>query len=397
MEQTLAMRVANFMDSRLEDLQRKGVLATAPDVYNPGRAYAKVVHFSPYSSDAALADELQRGGIELICYDPRPRHPLRALRDVVRIVRILRRERINIIRGRLPYVGSLIGCIAGRILGIPCVVSLGGDNRIAQELGGHFYFQSRMLSYGMEALVLRLCSRIIVPNRFTASYVAGIIGQRALQKCIVIPWMIEEVPQAGREDASVRARLGLADDAALVPIIGFLNRYKFTDRVFDAIAALDLPQGARPIFVFCGDGPLRAEGERRFAGRADVRFTGWQERAIVEALLREAAFVLVPMSGFVLLEAASAGKPVVTSRVEWHSELVTDGETGMLVDPAEPQQWTSAIAAMLAEPDRAQAMGRALRQRYLADYRPERARALEIALYQELAHRNGADTGASAR
>ncbi len=397
MEQALAMRVANFMDSRLVDLQRKGVLASAPDVYNPGRAYAKVVHFSPYVSDAVLADDLRKSGIELVCYDPRPRHPFRALRDLVRIVRILRRERINIIRGRLPYVGSLIGCIAGRILGIPCVVSLGGDNRVAQELSGRFYFQSRTLSFGMEALVLRLCSRIIVPNRFTASYVAGIIGQHALRKCVVIPWMIEEVPQTGADDAGFRARLGLADDAALVPIIGFLNRYKFTDRLFDAIAALELPAGPRPVFVFCGDGPLRADGERRFAGRTDVRFLGWQDRAVVAALLREAAFVLVPMSGFVLLEAASAGKPVVTSRVEWHSELVTDGETGLLVDPAEPAQWAGAIATMLAEPTRREAMGRSLRVRYLEEYRPERARALEIALYQELAHQSRASARATAR
>ncbi len=397
MDQARAMRVANFMDSRLEDLQRKGVLATAPDTYNPGRAYAKVVHFSPYSSDAVLADELLRGGIELVCYDPRPRHPLRALRDLVRIVRILRRERIDIIRGRLPYVGSLIGCAAGRILGIPSVVSLGGDNRIAQELSGRFHFQSRMLSYGMEALVLRLCTRIIVPNRFTASYVAGIIGPRAHEKCAVIPWLIEEVAPKGADDASLRARFDIAEDAVLVPIIGFLNRYKFTDRLYDALAMIEPVRGPRPVFVFCGDGPLRAEGERRFAARADVRFIGWQERAVVAALLRAAAFVLVPMSGFVLLEAASAGKPVVTSRVEWHCELVGDGETGLLVDPEAPRQWADAILRMLAEPERANAMGRALGARYRKDYRPERARALEIALYEELAHRGRAHAEAGAR
>ncbi|HUK60475.1 MAG TPA: glycosyltransferase family 4 protein [Stellaceae bacterium] len=397
MDQALAMRVANFMDSRLEDLKRKGVLAIAPDIYNPGRAYAKVVHFSPYASDAALTDELRKRGIELQCYDPRPRHPLRALRDVVRIVRILRREHINIIRGRLPYAGSLIGCVAGGILGIPSVVSLGGDNRVAQELSGRFYFGSRMLSYGMEALVLRLCSRIIVPNRFTASYVARIIGQRARDKCVVIPWMIEEVGPAGADDAGLRARFGIAEDAQLVPIIGFLNRYKFTDRLYDALDMIELPRGPRPVFVFCGDGPLRADGERRFAGRADVRFIGWQERAVVASLLRAAAFVLVPMSGFVLLEAASAGKPVVTSRVEWHSELVADGKTGLLVDPEAPRQWADAILRMLAEPERAAEMARALGARYREEYRPERARALEIALYQELAHQGDAHAEARAQ
>lgn len=393
MEQALAMRVANFMDSRLEDLQRKGILSGASEVYNPGRAYAKVVHFSPYDSDAVLAEELRGAGIELVCYNPRPSHPLRAMRDVARILRIIRRERINIIRGRLPYVGSLIGCIAGCMLGIPCVVSLGGDNRIPQVLSGRYYFRSKFLSYRMETLVLRLCSRIIVPNRFTASYVAGIIGPRVAQKCVVIPWIIEEVPDSGAEDAGLRERLSLPLQALVVPIIGFLNRYKFTDRLFAALAALDVARTRPLVFVFCGDGPLRAEGERRFAARTDVRFIGWQERGVVQALLRAAAFVLVPMSGFVLLEAASAGKPVVTSRVEWHSELVVDGESGLLVDPTDPRQWARAIETLAAAPERAQEMGRALREHYLSEYRPERARGLEIALYRELVHHCGTPDG----
>ncbi|HUZ75742.1 MAG TPA: glycosyltransferase [Stellaceae bacterium] len=380
MEHDPPIRVANFMDSRLDDLHRKGVLASAPGIYNPERAYSKVVHFSPYPSDISYAAPLAAGGIDLMCYDPRPRHPLRALRSIIGIVNRIRREKINIIRGRSPYAGSLIGCIIGRLLGIPSVVSLGGDNRIAQELNDRYLFNSRLISYRMEWLVLRLCNRIIVPNRFTKSYVAGIIGSRAAEKCAVIPWISEEAPASVIDVDTLRARLSLPPGRQIVPIIAFLNRYKFTNILYEALAE---PRDDL-VFVFCGDGPLRSEGEARFANRDDVRFIGWQDRAVVHSLIRAAPFVLVPMSGFVLLETASAGKPVITTRVEWHSELVEDGVSGFVVEPTDIMQWRRAISAMHENRDRALAMGRALHQRYEREYRPQRSRALELALYEEL-------------
>ncbi|HLI13646.1 MAG TPA: glycosyltransferase family 4 protein [Alphaproteobacteria bacterium] len=377
--------VANFMDSSLHALAAKGNLSTVGETYNPNKAYRKVIHFTPHEKDLAFSGHFGDYRIELVSYRYYSINPIFFIAALGRVVRALRRFRATIVRGRLPYLGSLLGCIGAKLLGLPVVVSLGGDNRISQAMEGRYNFNSRMISFGMEALVLRLCDRIIVPNRFTLDYVARIIGaRRATAKGVVIPWQIERIPAQPADDIATLARVGLPSDAALVPIIGFLNRYKFTDKLYDALEGWR-PAPARPFaFVFCGDGPLRLEGERRFAGRADIRFLGWQERPVIHALLRQAAFVLVPMSGFVLLEAASLGKPVITSRVEWHAELVEHGRSGMLVEPSEPLEWRRAIETLLGDPDAAASLGGALKARFERDYAPEQAKQRELALYRQL-------------
>jgi glycosyltransferase involved in cell wall biosynthesis len=166
-----------------------------------------------------------------------------------------------------------------------------------------------------------------------------------------------------------------------VLVVGHLNRYKFAAEMFAVVEALTR-KGRAVQVVFCGDGPLRAEGERRL-GRTAI-FAGWQPNADVLALARGAAAVLVPMSGFVLLEAAWLGAPVITSHLEWHTEIVQDGVTGWVIDPAQTIDWAERIEWILDRPAEAADVGARLRQAFLDRYTPDRALAEEIALYRRL-------------
>ena len=136
--------------------------------------------------------------------------------------------------------------------------------------------------------------------------------------------------------------------------------------------------------LFFGDGPLRAEGELRFANRGDVKFLGWQQRNVVHALLRNAGAVLIPMSGFVLLEAASIGATVIAGSIEWHGEVVHDGQTGYLVDPNCPDLWLEALMRVVQAPDQGRGLGRSLQNLYRNKLTPEVAIGHEHALYEAL-------------
>jgi glycosyltransferase involved in cell wall biosynthesis len=387
--------VANFMDSSLKDLEKKGVLSGVGEIYNPDKAYKKVIHFTPHGRDLELAEVLSRDNISIVCHQASAFSPIKIIKAIQQASSIFKKEKVDIVRGRLPYVGSLIAGIAARRRRLPFVVSLGGDNRIVQERNRAYYYNYRFLSYGIETLVLRMADAVIVPNRFTHDYVASIIGQRAAyRKCVTIPWIsspiTEEDPDAPAIDHLV------SPDAAVVPVIGFLNKYKFSDVLFDALDGIPEKSydGRRLQFVFCGDGPLRKDGEERFRDKGNVRFLGWQQRPLVHALLRRAAFVLIPMSGFVLLEAASIGKPVITSAMEWHPELVRNGETGLLVDPYDPSSWRKAISICTSDPLRTRAMGQKLRAQYEADYSRERSIDAEVSLYERLTDKPVASTSA---
>ena len=63
--------------------------------------------------------------------------------------------------------------------------------------------------------------------------------------------------------------------------------------------------------------------------------------------------------GIVFLEASATGLPVVAGRSGGSPDAVLDGRTGSVVDGRSVVEVTDAVAGLLADPDRARAMGRA--------------------------------------
>jgi glycosyltransferase involved in cell wall biosynthesis len=96
-----------------------------------------------------------------------------------------------------------------------------------------------------------------------------------------------------------------------------------------------------------------------------VTFTGEQRHP--EQFWRDASVYIQPSrqepGGLAALEAMATGLPVVASAVGGLPDVVIDGQTGRLVSPGDATELASAIAELLAAPSRAQAMGRAARQR----------------------------------
>jgi glycosyltransferase involved in cell wall biosynthesis len=61
--------------------------------------------------------------------------------------------------------------------------------------------------------------------------------------------------------------------------------------------------------------------------------------------------------GVVLLESLAQGKPVVATRVDAIPEIVKDGETGVLVPPADGEALSSGIRRLLENPEAANSLG----------------------------------------
>ncbi len=379
------------MDSSLEALARKGNLSHALALYNPLGSAETVVHFTPFPSDAKYAAQFAERHIEVFpFFDGRLRGKLASAASVPgalrKVMRKIRASRLNVIRGRLPYFGSFIGCVAGRLLGVPSVVSLGGDNRLPQEREGRYYFGSRVLSYGVEHAVWRMCDAIIVPNDFTRNYVARMIGEtRARRKAVVIPWVVESAIPGELSPPAIDLRsIGLEPERPLVLLAGHLNRYKYSAEMFEVASSVLRERPGAVQFVICGDGPLRADGERRLAGVEGVRFLGWQSNDVVLAIMQAAAVVLVPMSGFVLLEAASLGRPVIASDVEWHGEMIVNDATGWLLPPEDVDRWGQTLLDILDRPAYAAQVGTRLKELFRTHYAPDAALGRELALYATL-------------
>jgi glycosyltransferase involved in cell wall biosynthesis len=88
--------------------------------------------------------------------------------------------------------------------------------------------------------------------------------------------------------------------------------------------------------------------------------------------------------GLVVLEAMASARPVIATAHGGPLEIVRDGETGVLVEPRNPGAMASAIVALVDDPARASAMGRAGRERVIAEYDIDRTVEQLQVLYGEV-------------
>jgi glycosyltransferase involved in cell wall biosynthesis len=117
-----------------------------------------------------------------------------------------------------------------------------------------------------------------------------------------------------------------------------------------------------------GDGPCRAEltalADELHLGE-HVHFLG--EVRDVSALLGRASLFVLPSQSegisLTILEAMARGLPVVATRVGGNPEVVDDGKTGLLVTARDPAALAQGIRDLAANPDEAQRLGLAGRQR----------------------------------
>lgn len=154
------------------------------------------------------------------------------------------------------------------------------------------------------------------------------------------------------------------DGPARILCVGRFSPEKGHLVLLDALAQVrdrGIPFGC----TLVGDGPVRAEAEAR-ARRLDLAqsltFTGSIEPERVAQFYHRADIVVLASFSegvpVVLMEAMARGLPVVATHVGGVPELIRDGHSGLLVAPGDPQALAEAMQRILADPDRATALGR---------------------------------------
>jgi glycosyltransferase involved in cell wall biosynthesis len=160
-------------------------------------------------------------------------------------------------------------------------------------------------------------------------------------------------PPAGSEVEALRSRLGLAGRRVVL----YVGKFSPGKGTADLIAAAGLVVREIPdaLFLFVGEGSLGAEAPF-------IRRLGPLQNREVLALYPLADVVAVPSVipdalSRVILEAMSAGRPVVATRVGGTPELILDGKTGFLVERGAPGELARAIVTLLRDPDLRASLG----------------------------------------
>ncbi|MGZ8254634.1 MAG: glycosyltransferase, partial [Burkholderiaceae bacterium] len=143
-----------------------------------------------------------------------------------------------------------------------------------------------------------------------------------------------------------------------------------------------------------GDGPLRPDIER-VIDEAGVRPLVWfaGERSDVPQLLRQLDCFVLPSLGEgisnTILEAMACAVPVIATRVGGNSELVSDGYTGVLVDPADSAALARALLAYFLDPATARRHGAGGRQRVVNSFSLQGMVDRYHELYSRALHESG--------
>jgi len=160
---------------------------------------------------------------------------------------------------------------------------------------------------------------------------------------------------------ALRDQLRLPPDALMALLVGTYARKGLAT----AIAAV---ARASPSLHLAVAGAGSEADARRWAAASgmDARLHLLGPRADVAPLYAAADLLILPTRyepfGMVIAEAMASGLPVVVSARAGAAEIIRDGESGRLVEePDDTEGFARAVRAILADPECAQAMGRAAR------------------------------------
>jgi len=270
----------------------------------------------------------------------------------VRIARELRRQRTDAILAQSPY--EALAAFAGRSLAR-------SDAAVVVEIHGDWRTWSRLYGSPGRAVVAPLADR------------AALVAVRRADAVRTLSSFTSSIVQdAGVEPAgtfTTYTELTAFSEPPVAPLperpvalfVGVLERYKNVHAIADAwrLAAPRVPDS---MLRMVGDGRHRDVAEALLADLPGQLM--WERRLETPELVRalDDAWLLLLASRSegtprVVLEALCRGRAVVGARAGGIPDVVSDGETGLLVDPDRPGEIAEALVRILTDRSLAERLG----------------------------------------
>jgi glycosyltransferase involved in cell wall biosynthesis len=290
-----------------------------------------------------------------------PPHPLKDLRSLWGIIRLLRRERFDLVHTHTSKAGFL-GRLACWICRVPTVI------HTYHAFPFHDYMSSakRWLFQTMERIVRPMTDFI-----FTLS---ELDREQGRQLGILRPELsataytgidFAKIDAAAPRDV-VRAKLGIDPDIPVVLQVGRMEPQKAPLLMVEAFAQV-VAEHPRALLLFAGDGILRPHVEdliRKHGLEQNARILGFRDD-IPDLLAAADLFAFSSLweaMGRAMVEAMLIGRAVVVPAVYGIPEIVHHGETGWLYKAGEASQLAEGISHLLSHPAEREQLGREARR-----------------------------------
>lgn len=342
----------------------------------------------PALDELAVGPGVARYGLPI---ERRP-HPVNDSISLLRLVRLLRRLRPNVVHAHTPKAG-LLGMAAAKLAGVPVrlytihglpLLTRSGLLRRVLESAERLAVALATDTYSVSESVRRLLGELnICPESAVRVLGHGSCGGVDIER-----FRPQAIDSGVRE--LIRNRYGIPANALVLTFVGRLARDKGIAVLAEAwaeaarrVPGLHLllagePDGSDPV-------PETALEELRRDTR--VHFTGAVPNEIVPDLYAATDVAVLPTfrEGLsqMALEVGASGLPLISCRVSG-LDAVEDGQTGLLVPAANAGALSEAIVRLAGEPALRSRMGAAARSRIVSYYSQDRVNRMWTAEYVRL-------------
>lgn len=297
------------------------------------------------------------------------------LRMILGLCAYIKENHIDILHTH-NYKSDLIGLLAAWMTGIPIVATAHGFTDLSAAVSR--YEQ-------MDRFILRkFFKRVVVVSD-------KVLPHCPAEKKRVIPNGLDIAQFAvGRDPArALRQKFNIGPQDVVIGTVGRLSKEKNQDMLIRAFHQTCSASWLSLKLVIVGDGPER---EKLQALVAQLNLTG---KVIFTGVIKEMPVVYQMLDIFVLssltegvpltvLEAMAAKVPVVATRVGGIPEIVTDGETGLLVDSKDAADLSAKINMLVSDQTRRDKLAANAFAVVQSHYSLEKMRLAYSHVYQEV-------------
>ena len=249
------------------------------------------------------------------------------------------------------------------------------------------------LSRVIDRVVNRLVDAVVANSEAVADSVRGRDGVDPESLHVIRNGVELPAPITTAERRRLRAQLGAADDDLLVGSVGMLREVKNHRMLIEAFADIARERPELRLAII-GEGPTRPHLERQIESLglgSRIVLTG----AVLDVRPMFDAFDVVASSSMsegmpnALLEAAAAGRPVVSTAAGGAVEVVVDGDTGLVVPVGDRDAMSNALATVASSAELRDRMGAEARQHVRSTFGMQRFVQEWSDLYERLAIAKG--------
>jgi glycosyltransferase involved in cell wall biosynthesis len=323
----------------------------------------------------SLRDDFEDEGIRVIRLETDGRFDLRS---ISRLAGLVAKERPNILHTHLPRADIAGACRRLLHPSVPWICSV-------HDI--HDNSWSGRWTLPIFNFIWRRADRVIAISHAVKDW---LVKDRAVpaEKVSVIHYGIEA--ERFSQSRSDLAQEWVLKDKLVIGAIGRLEPRKGHDCLLHAIAELKKIVPGVSLLI-AGHDPwgygkeLQSLIERLDISK-EVRLVGFQSDVAAFLGTIDIFAFATQSEGFgqVVIEAMAAGKPVVASKIAPLTEIIREGETGVLVSRDDPRAFADAIAWLFTHPDQAREMGKRGQARVYNHFSAGKMAAKTLLLYDDV-------------